>query len=114
MQLEVRKYLFDIQKACALISQFTAGKDLSAYSSDILLRSAVERQFEIIGEALSRMLKLDSALGARITASRQIVSFRNVLIHGYATILNDLVWEIIEAKLPILQQEVDQLLGEQS
>jgi len=110
MQLEVRKYLFDVQRACALIRQFTAGKDLSAYSSDVLLRSAVERQFEIIGEALSQMLKLDNSLSAQITASKQIISFRNVLIHGYAKVLNHLVWEIIEAKLPVLQQEVDQLL----
>ena len=112
MQLEVRKYLFDIQRACAFICQFTAGKDFSTYSSDVLLHSAVERQFEIIGEALSRMLKFDSSLNARITSSKQIVSFRNVLIHGYATISNKLVWEIIEAKLPILQQEVEQLVME--
>jgi uncharacterized protein with HEPN domain len=112
MQLEVRKYLFDIQRACALIRQFTAGKDFAAYSSDVFLRSAVERQFEVIGEAMSQMLKVEPSVGERITASKQIISFRNVLIHGYAAVQNKLVWQIIEAKLPTLQQEVDQLMAE--
>jgi uncharacterized protein with HEPN domain len=67
--LEVREYLFDIQEACDLLERFAAGKSFDDYRADPLLRSAVERQFEIIGEALRQAIKLDLDLAARITDS---------------------------------------------
>jgi len=56
MRLEAKKYLLDIQASAALVASFTAGRNFDAYASDAMLRSAVERQFEIIGEALRRLL----------------------------------------------------------
>ena len=82
LSLKVRKYLFDIQEACRLLSQFTTGKSLDDYVADPFLRSAVERQFEIIGEALRQMLDLNPELSASISAYQRIISFRDRLIHG--------------------------------
>lgn len=76
--------------------KFTAGKTLADYSSDPLLRSAVERQFEIIGEALNRLVRMDARIAAQIAQHRQIVAFRNVLIHGYDAISDEVVWGIID------------------
>ena len=112
MQPEVRTYLFDIRKACDLILQFTAHKEFSDYEKDVLFRSAVERQFEIVGEAMSQMLKLEPSLGGRITNTRQIIAFRNILVHAYAQVKNQVVWGVIQSDLPMLRAEVDQLLKE--
>jgi|SRR5437660_9539935 len=106
MQLEVRKYLFDIEQAADLLSQFVAGKTLDDYLKDPLLQSGVERQFEIIGEAISRLAKLDPSVAKRITDYQRIISFRNILIHGYADIDDLLVWDIVETRLPVLHQEI--------
>ena len=81
MRLESKKLLFDMQRAAQLIAQFTTGKTETDYHSDAMLRSAVERQFEIIGEALGKLHKLDPATAMRISEHRRIISFRNVLIH---------------------------------
>jgi uncharacterized protein with HEPN domain len=75
-----------------------------------MLRAAVEREFEIIGEALAQLAKLDASIAARITDHRRIISFRNLLIHGYADVDDRLVWDIVETKLPVLTREVDALL----
>ena len=112
MRLESKKYHFDIHSAAALIEQFTRGKSRKDHAGDALVRSAVERQFEIVGEALGKLLKLDSATASRITEYRRIISFRNVLIHGYDAVSNDVVWDIVETKLPVLLQEVAQMLAE--
>jgi hypothetical protein len=72
-----------------------------------MLRAAVERQFEIIGEALSQLARLDESLASRITDHRRIIAFRNILIHGYTDVDDRLVWDIVSTKLPLLRREVD-------
>lgn len=110
LPLEVKKYLFDIQEACDLLAQFTSGKTLAQYEADPLLRSAVERQFEVVGEALGRMIKLDPAMASSISDHQRIIAFRNRLIHGYADISHDLVWGVLQTNLPKLRREVQELL----
>lgn len=112
MPRDVRTWLFDIQQACSLLAEFTSGKSLDDYRSDAMLRSAVERQFEIIGEALSQFLRVSPALGSRISNPRQIIAFRNRLIHGYATIDDEVVWGVLEASLPMLIRDIEELLSE--
>jgi uncharacterized protein with HEPN domain len=85
-----------MRRAGELIAQFTAGRDFDAYLADIMLRSAVERQFEIIGEALTQLAKLDPATAAQISEYRGIIGFRNILVHGYANVNHRLVWAKIE------------------
>ncbi len=111
-QREVRKYLYDINQACELLVQFVSNRSLADYKSDPLLRSAVERQFEIIGEALNKALKYDHSLVNSISDTRRIIAFRNHLIHGYESIANDTVWGIIETNLPVLHKEVKAILNE--
>lgn len=112
MRLEAKKHLEDIRRAAELIGTFTEGRDFSDYVSDPLLRSGVERQFEIIGEALKRLAKSEPALVARITHHRRIIAFRNVLIHGYDAIDDAVVWDVIRMHLPVLRQELRTLLLE--
>jgi uncharacterized protein with HEPN domain len=110
MRLEARKYLFDMQQAVELIVQFTDGRSLDEYSADAMLRSAVERQFEILGEALGKLAKLDPAIAERISDHRRIIAFRNVLIHDYDTVLDEVVWGVIETQLPSLRSLLSELL----
>ena len=110
LPLEIRKYLYDIQQACGLLSEFTAGTTLDDYTANAMLRSAVERQFEIIGEALNQMLRRDPTLTPRISDYQRIIAFRNRLIHGYADIDHEVVWGILTRNLPNLRREIDALL----
>lgn len=112
MLLEAKKYLFDVQQAAARLAEFTAGKTFEDYRNDAMLRAAVERQFEIIGEALAKLARVDEKLVARISEHRRIVAFRNILIHGYADVDARLVWDVVEAKLPVLRGEIESLLRE--
>ncbi|MFH1115292.1 MAG: HepT-like ribonuclease domain-containing protein [Pseudomonadota bacterium] len=112
MRLEARKHLEDIRLAADLIRSFTQGKGYSDYLADPLLRSGVERQFEIIGEALNRLSKVDPTVAARITHLKRIISFRNVLIHGYDAIDDAVVWDVIEMHLPLLRQELKTLISD--
>ena len=111
MQLEARKYLYDIREAAGLAAQFTAGKSLEEYQQNPMMRLAVERAFAIIGEALVQLARLDSALAARISDFRSIVAFRNILVHAYAQVDDRIVWGILESKLPVLIKEVDALMS---
>ncbi|OGP26318.1 MAG: hypothetical protein A2038_05175 [Deltaproteobacteria bacterium GWA2_57_13] len=112
MQVEAKKYLYDIQRAVQRLTEFTAGKRFEDYEQDTMLRAAVERQFEIIGEALAQLAKLDRTLAARISEHSRIIAFRNILIHGYVDVDDRLVWDIVQTKLPVLRREVDTLLKE--
>lgn len=112
MRRESMKYLYDIQQASRLIEQFTAGKSYAEYASDAMMRAAVEREFEIIGEALAQLARLDPGIASEISDLRSIISFRNILIHGYAVVDDLLVWDIVESKVAILEREIDVLLAE--
>ena len=97
MELEVKKLVYDLDQAIDLIINFTAGKRLADYQGDVLLRSAVERQFEIIEEALNRLKRVDPSLLTRISDYGRIIGFRNVLAHGYDIISDEIVWDIVES-----------------
>jgi len=88
---ETLKYLFDILQACRLLEEFTSGKSLADFERDAMLRSAVERQFEIIGEALRLAIREEPDLAGLISDSSRIVAFRNRLIHGSRPLRNDTV-----------------------
>ena len=112
MQREAKAYLWDIANAAESIRAFTADKGLETYLEDDLLRAAVERKFGIVGEALSQLLRYFPAYRGRITLPGEIVAFRNQIVHGYATVRDDIVWEIVQVYLPQLHQEVIRLLEE--
>ena len=112
MQRNAKAYLWDIDHAAISILAFTAGKDLNAYQQDELLRAAVERKFGIIGEALSQLLRSFPLYCNKITMVGDIVAFRNQIVHGYATIRDDMVWEIVQVYLPRLHREIAGLLDE--
>ena len=112
MQRDPRKFLYDIQEACRLIIEFSEGKSLCDYQEDKLLRSGIERQFMIVGEALMQALKAEPSLATRIPESRNIVGFRHLLVHGYAVVKPDVVWGILQNDVPPLLGQVEQLLVE--
>ncbi len=109
MDNEIKKYLFDIQESIDSIENFLGNKrDFNIYMSDKMLRRAVEREFEIIGEAMSKIKKLDSTIA--ISSKRQIIDMRNRVIHGYDKIDDEIVWGTIVRHLPILKIEIANLL----
>jgi uncharacterized protein with HEPN domain len=111
MPPETSKHLLDMKRAAERIGRFTAGKTFDDYLKDELLRSGVERQFEIIGEAMTRLVKQDRAVAERISDHRKIAGFRNALIHGYDSIDDETSWGIITLKLPVLDRELTALLS---
>ena len=111
MQPDSRKYLFDIRRAAGLITGFCSGRSFEDYVADDMLKSAVERQFGIIGEALSRLAKTDPLVAGQVTDSRRIIAVRNILVHGYATVDDRIVWGVVESSLPGLVGSVDGLLS---
>jgi uncharacterized protein with HEPN domain len=106
MRLEARKHLLDMQIAADRVARFSAAKSFDDYLADEMLRSAVERQFEIIGEALARLAKDDPGVAAAIPDYAKIIGFRNVLIRGYATVDDRIVWGVIENHLAPLRAAV--------
>ena len=103
MRPETLKRLMDAKAACDAIEAFTSGLDFEAFAASALVRSAVERQFEIIGEALSKASKEDDGVGRVIPEIPRIVDLRNRLIHGYDSVDDQLIWDVVRAKLPGLR-----------
>jgi uncharacterized protein with HEPN domain len=113
LRRDPKSFLWDARDAATAIADMTAGKGFADFDGDLVLRSAVERQFEILGEALNRLDRLDTTLAAKIPDLRQIVAFRNILIHGYAVIDRTRVWRAVQDDLPPLRTRLDELLAGQ-
>lgn len=104
-------HLLDVLAASDAIQQFVRGETLETYLADHKLRSAVERQFEIIGEALNQARAANSELADSIGHARAIIGFRNQLIHGYALVDDEIVWGNV-LLLPELRRDVQRALGD--
>lgn len=111
MKDEIDAWLEDIDRSISEIFEFLPDKrDFFQFEKDLKTRKAVERNLEIIGEALNRILKLEPTL--EITDSRKIVDTRNRIIHGYDSVTADILWLIISKPLPVLKKEVEKILKE--
>ena len=110
MKDEIKKYLYDIQVAINSIFEYLSStKNLKQYENNKLVRRAVEREFEIIGEAINNILEIDKDIS--IKNARRIVDLRNWVIHGYDRVDNTIIWGIISNDLPLLKKEIDSLLN---
>ena len=112
MKRDPRAFLSDVIEAGHAIQQAVAGINLDDYCNSRLIRSSVEREFTIIGEALSQLSRRDGDLFAQIDQAPQIISFRNKLTHEYVTINDQLVWGVIQDNLPALLEQCTQLLSD--
>lgn len=112
MEIEVNTWLFNVLSSIEEIDSFFIDKPMTfdAYQNDLRTRRAVERNIEIIGEALNRILSKEPEIN--ILNSRKIVDTRNRIIHGYDTVSDEIIWSIVIKYLPQLRKEVQILLGE--
>jgi len=112
MQPRSAAFLWDLTTAAKRIQGFVADKSWDDYSNDLLLRSGVERQFEIAGEAMNALRRVDLETADRVPNVHRIIGMRNVLIHGYAEVNNLTVWRAVTENLDEVVTTVDALLDE--
>lgn len=112
MDNSIKSWLFDILSSINEIESYFVDtpKIFEIYQNDLRTKRAVERNIEIIGEAMSRILKQDNKI--EISNSRKIVDVRNRIIHGYDSVSDDVIWGIVVKNLPFLKVEVEKLLNE--
>ena len=112
MDFDIKTWLYDILSSINEIESYyiDTPKMFEIYENDLRTKRAVERNIEIIGEAMTRILKHDNKI--EISNSRKIVDVRNRIIHGYDSVSDDVIWGIVVKNLPVLQKEVEKLLNE--
>ena len=112
MDRKIRKYLADILASIIEIESFMAErpKEYATFCNDTLFRRGVERNMEIMGEAMNNVLKIDPNIA--ITSSRKIVDTRNFIIHAYDSLKPDILWGIVINHIPLLKREVETLLAD--
>ena len=112
MHAKSPQLLADIRHSAAFIEQACTGKSAADYDADEMLRLAVERSFEIIGEALNRLSRIDPAIASQITDYSNIIGFRNILAHGYDMVDPERVLQVAQRDVPVLLREVTTLLDD--
>jgi len=110
MRPEIQKLLYDAKTACEAIEQFTQGKSYDDFAGDGLIRSAVERQLMIVGEALFQASRIEPGLSEEISDLRKIINLRHIIVHGYSSIRPEMIWEIIRNDVAGLHREIETLL----
>lgn len=111
MESDPRALLFEIAESSGRILEFTAGIGATEYINNPLIKSAAERLFIIIGEALNRLKQIDRPLFESIVNAPRIIGFRNTLVHGYDLVSDELVWEIISENVPDLKNLCKRILS---
>ena len=111
MKDETRKNFIDVLQAAKEIQDFVSGISFKEYQNQPLTKRAVERDFEIIGEALNRIKYTDDELLEKISEHHRIIGFRNILIHGYDIVDEAIVWQAVTNHLPILVREIKEILN---
>lgn len=111
MPRDAKGLLWDAHEAASAVARFLEGRSEAEYLADQLLRSAVERQCEIIGEALNRLARLSPDMAAQIPELSRAVAFRNLLIHGYATVDDAMVWRIATTDIAVLRDRLAAMLA---
>ncbi len=112
MQREPAVYLWDAERAAGLAIQFVEGRIAEDLSTDLLLRAAVERQVQVVGEALNQLTRLDPTYVTRIPDLPRIIGLRNILVHGYAMVDLDRLWRVVQEDVPPLRSLLQALLRE--
>jgi len=112
MHPDAPKLLEDIRDAGSFVLQVVRDCEQETYEQNRLARQAVERNFEIIGEALNRLSRADPETAQRVGAVPQIIAFRNILVHAYDNIDHEIVWHVIQNELPRLVASVEALIDE--
>lgn len=110
MQLEIKKYLFDIKQSIEEIETYLKDKTYEDFVQGSIIQSAVERKFEIIGEALNRIKKINESVLDNITDAYKIIGLRNIIIHGYDILDSKIIWDAIQFNTPRLKKEIENLI----
>ena len=106
-----KKYLVDITRAIERIDIHVQGiQSFENYSADITVKRAVERELEIVGEAMKKLLSIEPYIA--ISDTRKIIAMRNRIIHGYDTVDDTVVWNVLITSIPVLKEEVAALLND--
>ncbi|MBK9983448.1 MAG: DUF86 domain-containing protein [Saprospiraceae bacterium] len=117
MDERIEKWCYDIKMAISEIDSFLAelkSNSFEEYQSNLLLKRAIEREFEIIGEAIHRIIKQDPSFSTTIPEAKSIIGLRNQIIHAYDNISDENIWSILVNHLPILKQQIDDIIGSSS
>jgi uncharacterized protein with HEPN domain len=112
MRREAAKLLWDAREAADRLHRFVGQHSLDSYLGDEVVRSAVERQLEVMGEALGRLRALEPDVARRVPRLQQLVAFRNFLLHQYGDSDSRLVWDVVKTRLPALREALRTLLPE--
>lgn len=110
MNREARKRLHDAREPCALIARFTQGRTFADYEADPMLSAAVERKFEIIGEALKLAAIADASVADAIPDLRKVIGLPNRIIHGYDAVDSEMIWNVVEVHIPSLARQIEAVL----
>lgn len=105
-----QKYLYDIINCSEFVLQLTKDKTVDDYKNDRVFRSALERELQIIGEAMLQLDRMSPETVEKISEHRSIIGFRHVLVHGYDSLDPDTVWNVVEVKIALLLKQAQDLL----
>lgn len=110
MPRDPRKYLQDVVSCCEFLIEFARNRSIEDYVRDRGFRSAVERELQIIGEAVMQLAQVAPPIASEISEYESIIGFRHILVHGYDSLDANTVWDVVQNKVGKLESEAKTLL----